>query len=140
MNKVELSGHLGKDPNMFYTPGGKACTKFSLAVDSSYGGVKKDPDWFNVTCWGELAEEVNETIKKGSFVNVKGSVRVSKYKSKKLIEQMVDAKVPRERAEEIAIATWYEISAHTVDNPASKSSGKSSEDIEIFDEDEGGPF
>jgi single-strand DNA-binding protein len=135
MNQVTLSGHLGKEPEMFYTQNGKACTKFSLAVDNEINGVKQEPSWFNVTCWGDTAEAVAGKIKKGNLVTVKGSIRVSKFKSKRLVDQMTAHGVPRNVAEEISIATWYEISAYSVLAPNIAS--VSSEDIPLLDLEEG---
>ncbi len=46
-NEVLFSGNLGKDPEISYTSGGKALTKFSIAV---YQGKGKDDMWMNITC------------------------------------------------------------------------------------------
>jgi Single-strand binding protein family len=55
-NQCFFIGRLGKDPEMSYTPTGKAVTKFSLAVDQ---GKDQKPMWLNIICWNELAERMN---------------------------------------------------------------------------------
>ena len=68
LNKVLLIGHLGNDPEMRFTPNGKAVTNFSLAVTDG----KSDTVWFRVVSWEGLAERVNEYLTKGREVFVEG--------------------------------------------------------------------
>jgi single-strand DNA-binding protein len=68
-NKVAFTGRLGKDPDMSFTPRGKAVTKFSLAVSQ---GKDKEAMWLDITCWEQLAEQVNSQAKRGSLVEVRG--------------------------------------------------------------------
>ena len=60
LNKVQIIGHLGKDPEMRYTPSGKPVTTFSVAVSRSWnsadGERHNETEWFNVVAWGNLAE------------------------------------------------------------------------------------
>lgn len=78
-NEVVFMGNLGRDPEMSYTPGGKAVTKFSLAV---WQGKDKDSMWLNVTCWEQLAEEINNLAKKGACVEVRGRLTQRKWEKK----------------------------------------------------------
>ena len=52
LNKVQIIGHLGKDPEMRYTPSGKPVTTFSVAVSRSWnsadGERHSETEWFNV--------------------------------------------------------------------------------------------
>lgn len=86
LNRVELIGNLGKDPEMSYTPAGKACTRFSVAVNRRYkdaGGEKKEAtQWFNVVAWEGLAETCNSYLHKGSKVYVAGRIGSRKYTDK----------------------------------------------------------
>src|SRR5260370_40210888 len=75
-NEVIFMGRSGKDPEMNYTPKGKALTKFSLAIDQ---GKSKDAMWLTVTSWEALAEQVNVTVNKGDLVEVRGRLSVNKY-------------------------------------------------------------
>jgi single-strand DNA-binding protein len=79
LNRATLIGHLGRPPEMRYTPTGKPVTSFSIVTEyawsSSDGKHHKDEDWFNVIVWGELAEECRRTLNKGQLVYVEGRVK-----------------------------------------------------------------
>ncbi len=83
LNRVQLIGYLGRDPEMRYTPTGKPYTTFSLAVtrrwrDSS-GAAKEATDWFNIEAWGRLAEICKEYLGKGRLVYVEGRLHTDRY-------------------------------------------------------------
>jgi len=60
LNKVQIIGHLGKEPEMRYTPSGKPVTTFTVAVSRSWntgdGERHSETEWFNIVAWGNLAE------------------------------------------------------------------------------------
>ena len=91
MNKITLIGNLGKDPEMNYTPGGVAVTKFSLAVNrvtkSSTGEKEKETDWFNIVAWRQLAEICNNYLHKGDKVYIDGRLQQRKYTDKNGVER-----------------------------------------------------
>jgi len=74
--KIIVTGNLGRDPEMRYTPSGQAVTSFSVAVNESYtsanGEKVKKTIWFRVTAWGKQAEICNQYLKKGQMVLVDG--------------------------------------------------------------------
>jgi len=74
LNRVQLIGNLGKDPETRYTPSGKKVCSFSLAVDrrwkTSEGEIKESTDWFNIEAWGRLGETCQEFLSKGRLVYV----------------------------------------------------------------------
>lgn len=76
--KLLLIGHLGKDPEMRYTPQGQAVTNFSLATTDKWHGqdgqAHERTTWWRVSVWGKIAEACNEYLKKGSQVLVEGKV------------------------------------------------------------------
>lgn len=78
MQQLLITGNLGKDPEMRYTPNGKAVTTFSFADNRKFttadGQTKEETVWFRVQCWERLAEVVNEFLKKGSQVLVIGEL------------------------------------------------------------------
>lgn len=78
LNKVQLIGRLGKEPEMRNTAKGTAVTSFSVAVDRVWKG-KKDTDWFNVEAWGKLGEVCQKYLQKGQLVYIEGSLRTTKY-------------------------------------------------------------
>lgn len=77
VNSITLVGRVGQDPEMKYTTSGMAVTNFRLATNRL--GKNNETDWHGVTCWKDLAERVNEYVKKGSLVCVQGSVQYSKW-------------------------------------------------------------
>jgi len=83
LNRVELIGRLGKEPEVRSLPSGKKVTSFSLAVDRSWrtaGGEKKEAtDWFNVESWGKLGEICQKYLHKGRLVFVAGRLHTDRY-------------------------------------------------------------
>ena len=73
VNRVELIGRLGHEPEMRYTPEGQAVTRFSLATDRpTRAGAERETDWHRIVCWGKLAEFAGEYLDKGRLVFVAG--------------------------------------------------------------------
>lgn len=70
-HETEIIGNLGKDPEMRYTPEGKAVTVFSVAASNR----KDETTWFRITTWEKLAETCNQYLHKGSKVFVKGRLQ-----------------------------------------------------------------
>ena len=82
LNKVQLIGRLGKEPEQRNISKDKAVTLFSVAVDNiwkSKGETKKSTDWFNVEAWGKLGEICHKFLQKGQLVYVEGALRTDKY-------------------------------------------------------------
>ena len=71
-NKLVFVGHLGSNPEMRYTPSGKAVTTFSVASNHQYtndkGEAVKVTTWYRCSAWGKQAEIYNQYLKKGSKV------------------------------------------------------------------------
>ncbi len=85
MNKITIIGHLGRDPEMRYTPQGTAVTDFSVATSRRYtdgsGERREETDWFRVSAWRQLAELCNQYLQKGSLVYVEGRLHVRQYEA-----------------------------------------------------------
>ena len=83
LNKVMIIGHLGRDPEMRYTPSGKPVTTFSVATsrswNSSDGERHEETEWFNVVAWGSLAEVCNQHLRKGRQVYVEGRLQTRRW-------------------------------------------------------------
>ena len=83
LNRVQLIGYLGKDPESRYTPTGKKVASFSVAVTrrwrSSEGENKEATDWFNVEAWGRLGEICQEYLSKGRLVFIEGRLQTDRY-------------------------------------------------------------
>ncbi len=89
-NQVTFVGRLGQDPQMNYTPNGKAVTKFSIAVNRGKDskGEELPAMWLNVVCWQQLAERANEYARKGAEVLVQGKLDTRPYKDKNNVERI----------------------------------------------------
>ena len=72
INKVELLGRVGTDPEMTYTPGGTAITKLRLATDRRRQDGQVEADWHDVVCWSKTAEAVHTYVSKGQRIYVAG--------------------------------------------------------------------
>ena len=81
INKVELLGRVGTDPEMQYTPGGTAVTKLRLATDRYRKDGEDETDWHNIVCWSETAEAVNEYVGKGDRIYVAGRLVQNSWES-----------------------------------------------------------
>ena len=86
LNKVMLIGNLGKDPELRFTPSGRAVARFSLATSESWTdqqGQKQDrTEWHNVVVWGKQAESCGQYLSKGRQVFIEGSIRSRQYDDK----------------------------------------------------------
>src|SRR5690242_14775168 len=94
LNKIMLIGNLGKEPEMSYTPGGKAITKFTMAVnrrsrDRETGERREETQWFNIVAWDQLAETCNSYLHKGSKIYIEGRINSRKYTDKDGVERTV---------------------------------------------------
>ena len=79
LNKVMLIGRLGRDPEMRYTPSGRAVTTFSVATSRSWnttsGERRTETEWFRVVAWGNLAEICHQLLRKGQQVYIEGRLK-----------------------------------------------------------------
>src|SRR5690242_13739164 len=86
LNKVMLTGHLGADPEMRYTPQGSAVTTFRVASGRSWkssdGTQHDDTEWFRVTAWDKLGEICNQYLTKGTRVYVEGRLQTRKWQDR----------------------------------------------------------
>lgn len=85
LNKVMIIGHLGRDPEMRYTPSGRPVTTFSVATtrnwNTSEGERRQQTEWFNIVAWGSLAEICKEFLTKGQQVYIEGRLQTRRWKA-----------------------------------------------------------
>jgi single-strand DNA-binding protein len=85
-NSITLTGNITRDPEMRFSNGGMAITSFSLAVNSrkkgKNGEYEDDPNFFDITCFGDLAEHVAESLSKGARAIVTGRLDWSSWDDK----------------------------------------------------------
>lgn len=83
LNKVMIIGHLGREPEMRYTPSGRPVTSFSLAASRAWttpdGERREETEWFNVVAWGNLAEICKQHLSKGQQVYVEGRLQTRRW-------------------------------------------------------------
>ncbi len=85
--KVMIIGNLGSDPEMRYTPSNRAVTQFNVAVNQSTknqqtGEWVEETDWFRVSVWGDRAERMAETLRKGNKVFVEGRFKTREFEGR----------------------------------------------------------
>lgn len=86
VNKVIIVGNLGKDPEVRFTPGGRAMARFPVATSEKWtdqdGNRQERTEWHNVVVWGKQAETCGQYLAKGRQVFVEGSLRSRQYDDK----------------------------------------------------------
>ena len=83
LNRVQLIGYLGKDPESKYTPTGKRVTDFPIGITQRWkdesGEPREHTEWVNIEAWGRLAEICHEYLTRGSLVYIEGRLRTNRY-------------------------------------------------------------
>jgi single-strand DNA-binding protein len=86
LNRVQLIGYLGKDPETRFTSTGKNVCNFSVAVSrkwkSGEGEQKEATDWFNIEAWGRLGEVCQQYLGKGRLVFLEGRLHTDRVEDK----------------------------------------------------------
>ena len=81
MNNSTLVGRLTKDPELKYTQGGIAVTRFTLAVNRSFANAagEREADFIQIVVWRKQAENVANFLRKGSLAGVTGRIQTSNF-------------------------------------------------------------
>lgn len=78
LNRVQLIGNLGKDPELRYTQNSTPYAKFTLATSETYndrnGERQEKTTWHNLVVWGKQAEIAGRYLHKGKQVYVEGRI------------------------------------------------------------------
>lgn len=86
-NRVQLIGHLGKDPEVKTLTSGQKRTTFSVATSESYrnasGDKIEETQWHNIVAWGKVADIAAEYLKKGQEVAIEGKLVHRTYETDK---------------------------------------------------------
>ena len=72
INRIELLGRVGTDPELRQTKNGTAVCRLRLATDRRNSGGESQTDWHNLICWGKTAEAVAEYVHKGDRIYAAG--------------------------------------------------------------------
>jgi len=85
VNKVQLLGNVGKDPEVRETKSGKVAN-LVLATSERYtdksGQKQENTEWHNLVVFGKLADVVTKYVKKGDKLYVEGSITTRKWEDK----------------------------------------------------------
>lgn len=140
MNKIFLIGNLTRDPELSETSSGISVCRFSIAVNRQYSGAdgERKTDFFNVTAWRGLGENVAKFAKKGNKVAVVGSLEMRNYEdaqgnkrtSVDVVAQDVEFLTPRSSGGDNGYENDYSPAPATKAKPA----------LESFDDDGDIPF
>lgn len=91
LNVVMLIGHLGRDAELRYTPGGAAVATINMATtdvwNDKQGARQERTEWHRVVVWGKLAESLGEYLLKGKQVYVAGKLQTRKWTDKEGTER-----------------------------------------------------
>src|SRR5215204_1962610 len=83
LNKVQVIGNLGKDPELKYLPSGVPVTTFAVAASRAWrtaeGDEREETEWFRCVAWRQLAETANTYLAKGRLVYVAGRLRTRRW-------------------------------------------------------------
>jgi single-strand DNA-binding protein len=79
LNKVMLIGRLGKDPEIRYTKSGDAVANFTMATTDTWkdrqGNRQERTEWHTIVAWRQLADFVQNYLKKGRLIFVEGRLQ-----------------------------------------------------------------
>ena len=83
LNKMMIIGNLGADPELRYTPSGKAVANLRVAVNNNRRGPDgewvEETLWLRVEVWEQAAERAAEQLRKGNKVYAEGQLRAREY-------------------------------------------------------------
>ena len=91
LNKVQIIGRNGRDPEIRYLPDGKAVASLAVAVSEKWkdkqGNPQESTEWFNVSLFGRLAEIAGEYVRKGDLIYLEGKQKTDKWTDQQGVEK-----------------------------------------------------
>lgn len=86
-NFVLIVGNVVADPELRFTPSGKAVMTLRVAHNTRRRGEDGkwedgEPSFFNVVAWDQIAENVASTVGRGDRVTVTGRIRIRRWETK----------------------------------------------------------
>lgn len=84
LNKVQVIGNVGQDPEIRYMPSGSAVANLTIATsekwkDKNSGEQKEETEWHKIAVFGKLAEIIGEYVRKGSKIYIEGKLKTRKW-------------------------------------------------------------
>ena len=91
LNKAILIGHLGRDPEVRYTPNGTAVANFSVATSERWtdndGEKQERTEWHRIVAFGKLGEICGEYLFKGKQVYIEGRIQTRSWEDKEGVKR-----------------------------------------------------
>lgn len=93
LNRVELIGHLGADPETRYTAAGDAVTNLRLATNEAWtdrasGDRRERTEWHRCVLWRRLAEIAEQYLSKGARIYVAGQLSTRQWQDQSGTERL----------------------------------------------------
>ena len=83
INRVQLTGNLGRNPDVKNFENGNKLARFSMATKEEYvtrnGETSTSTQWHSITAWGKIAERIENELQKGSLVSIEGRLVTRHY-------------------------------------------------------------
>ncbi len=92
LNKVQLIGRLGKDPEVRSTPTGRTVTTITLATSETFGKEaerKEKTEWHKIVLWDKLGQIAGNYLRKGRQVYIEGRITYRDYMDRDNIKRYV---------------------------------------------------
>lgn len=124
LNKLQLIGNVGRDPEFHQMGNGKDLAKFSVATtrkwkDKNSGETREQTSWHNIVVFNEyLVSIVKQFVQKGTRVYVEGEVQTRSYEKDGETKYITEVNVPQVKGEIIVIARgkgWDDEPRHPAD-------------------------
>lgn len=81
LNRVQIIGHLGRDPEIRHTQAGDPVANFPVAVSEKYNGQER-VEWFACVAFKRTADVVQKYLHKGDPVYVEGKLQTREYQGR----------------------------------------------------------
>lgn len=119
LNKVILIGNLGADPELRYTPSGRAVVNFRMATTRQWntqdGERREETEWHRIVAFSKLAEICGQYLKKGAPVYVEGRLQTRSWEDQSGMKRYTT---------EIVANEMQMLSARQQSEPASDAPGR----------------
>ena len=126
LNKVQLIGHLGADPESRFTTSGSAVANLTIATNESWrsaeGETKEKTEWHRVVIFGKMAETAAEYMKKGQLVYIEGRLQTRSWEDKDNIKRYTT---------EVLCDSFTMLGRKTQDGSSASSSKESEQDDDL---------
>lgn len=139
MNSVNITGRVGADIELRYTPQGKAVAEMNLAVDDGFGDNKKTA-WIGVTIWDKAAEVAQKYVHKGDMVGITGRLSQDVWEDKTTGKKQTKTRVTCEQITLLPNEHRERVPSPATSQPAATQRKTTPAQAQDFDETDDIPF